>query len=422
MDREFTIPFGVEKMKIGVPEANFVEFLEPNKIKIHSSESKEIERALNNPIGSLRIEDMVTPTDTVCLLCEDISRFAQTDKMMKQVVKRINSVGIPDRQITIIMALGSHRNMTEDEMRLKTGGELYKRIKVYNSEFKEENRLKDMGLTPDGVRIWLDRRVSEFDVRIGFGSIVPHTSAGFSGGGKIIYPGVTGEKTVEKFHLNSALIGNLVGDVDNPSRLAMEKWVETVGLDFIVNAVVTPDNKIYKVVAGHYVKAHRMGVASCLEIYGIKAKQKVDIAIVSSHTADWDFCQAGKGITNAEKVVRDGGFILLITPCPEGEGPHQSYVNAISNKDPDEVLNLVKNGKLVEKDVIGLVIGSALSKICKRIKVGVVSPGVSSNRIKEAGLIPFASYEEGLAYALDVYGKDATISIVPMGGDSFVYL
>ena len=422
MNKKFTIPFGSRKIEIEVPEKNFAEYLGPHKRDIPNSEIGEIERALDNPIGSRKIEEIVKPTDSVCLICEDITRFAQTDKMMEQVVKRLNKAGIPDDKITIIMALGSHRNMTVEEMKLKTGEELYKRLKVYNSEFKDEAKLKDMGETSDGVHIWLDKRVSGFDVKIGFGSIVPHTAAGFSGGAKIIYPGVTGEKTVEQFHLNSALIGNLVGEVDNPSRTAMEQWVETVGLDFIVNAVVTPDNRIYKIVAGHYVEAHRSGVGSCLEIYGIKAREKVDVVIVSSHTADWDLWQAGKGITNAEKIVRDGGFLLLITPCPEGAGPHPAYINAIANENPDEILRSVKDGKSQEKDILGLVVGSSLNRICSRINVGVFSPGLSPDILNRAGMVSFSSYQEGLDYILKKYGDSTKISVVPMGGDSFVYV
>jgi len=420
--KEYRLPYGSGFITVNVPERNLCEYLPPNRVKPAPSEELEIKKALDNPIGSKKVEEMVRPSDKVAILCEDISRFARTDKMLEILVERLNNAGVPDKNIKIIMALGSHRPMTPEEKISKVGKELFKRLKVLNSEFRDRRKLVDMGTAPGGVRVWLDRSVYESDVRIGVGSIVPHTAAGYTGGGKIIYPGVVGEETVAQFHLLSASFGNLIGQVDNPARLAMEEWVKVVGLDYIVNAVVTPDNKTYKVVAGHYVEAHREGVRYAREVYEVRAHSKVEIAIVSSHTADLDFWQAGKGITNCEKLLHDGGLLILLSPCPEGVGPHPSFMDYIASEDPEGLIAKARKGEVDPKQILPLAVGAAVAKIRKRVKIAVVSDGIGWREIKRARLLPFENVQMAIEYGLSQYGEKARISLVPVGGDSYIHV
>jgi len=204
-----------------------------------------------------------------------------------------------------------------------------------------------MGLVSGSVRIWLDPIVHESDFKIGIGSIEPHTAAGYTGGAKIIYPGVVGEETVSNFHIISAFLGNLTGNPDNRARLFMEKWVDSVGLDYIINAIVTPENKIYKVVAGHFVKAHRAGVKYSREVWEIKSNKRIDCAIVSSYPADLDLWQAGKAIVNCEMAIPDDSFLILITPCYEGVVPHPKYIDYIGNNGPEKLIKETKEGNKI---------------------------------------------------------------------------
>ncbi|MBN2876136.1 MAG: nickel-dependent lactate racemase [Bacilli bacterium] len=414
------LPYGKDTLTFTIDSKNYFELLSPNQITLPDSDEVEIAHALANPIGAPKISEMVNPDMKIALLCEDISRFAQTEKMMKQIVEQLNSAGVPDKNITVVFALGSHRPMTDDEMIVKIGRELFNRLKTVNSEFRDPEKLVDKGLAPGNVRIWLDPTVAACDFKIGIGGIVPHTAAGYTGGGKIIYPGVTGEATVSQFHLRSATLGNMTGKVENPARQAMEAWIEMVGLDYIVNAVVTPDNHMYKVVAGHYIKAHRKGVDFAREIYEISAKEKVDMLVVSSHSADLDLWQAGKGITNAETIVKDNGLLILVAPCPEGIGPHPSYVEHMASQKPESVLDRAHKEGVEPSELLPLAVGSAVAKILRRIRVAIVSKGIPHEVSRKANLIPFDSVEDALTFGYERYSKDTKVSVVTMGGDSFV--
>lgn len=419
--KKIKIPYGNNEIEFSIPKNNFSELLSPNTPQLPISNKGEIIRALENPIGADRIEDIIKPTSKIAILCEDITRYAQTDVMISVLIERLSNAGVSDKNIKIIMALGSHRPMTDEEKIKKVGKDIFNRFEVINSENKNKKKLINMGLVSGGVRIWLDPVVYESDFKIGIGSIEPHTAAGYTGGGKIIYPGVVGEETVSNFHIISAFLGNLTGNPDNQARVTMEKWVDTVGLDYIINAVVTPDNKIYKVVAGHFVKAHRAGVKYAREVWEIKSNKRIDIAVVSSHPADLDFWQAGKAIVNCEMAIPDDGFLILITPCYEGVGPHPEYIDYIGNNEPEKLIKETKERNKITEGVLPLAVGLAVARIRKRINIAVISDGLTKYDIKKAGFFYFENIDEAIKFCLKKYGNNANIAVVTMGGGSYIY-
>jgi len=415
------IPYGNKEIEFCIPEKNFSELLVPNSPQLPESDVWETMQALEKPIGADQIENMIKRDSKIVIICEDITRYAQTDIMISVLIDRLSRDGIPDENIKIVMALGSHRPMTDEEKIKKVGEDIFKRFEVINSENKDKNKLVDAGVAPGGVRVWLDPIVYESDFKIGIGSIEPHTAAGYTGGGKIIYPGVVGQETVSNFHIISASLGNLIGDPDNEARLTMEKWVKTVGLDYIINAVVTPENKLYKVVAGHFVKAHRVGVKYAREIWGIQSKKRIDIAIVSSHPADLDFWQGGKGIVNCEKAIPDGGFLILVTPCYEGVGPHPEYIDYIGNNEPEKLIKETRESNKITERVLPLAVGLAVARIRKRINIAVISDGLSKEDIERSGFLYFKTIGDAVQYGLKKFGNDANIAVIPMGGGSYIY-
>ena len=418
-----SLPYGKGMLGFAVPEMNLCEILEPNQVPLPKDERGEIERAIDNPVGSKRLEKIVKARDKVIIICEDITRLTPIDRILPPLLNRLNSIGVPDKHIKVIMALGSHRSMSSAEMIKKVGKSVFKRVKVTNSEFKDKAKLADLGLAPGEVRVWIDKQVMEGDIRIGVGSIAPHAAAGYTGGGKIIYPGVAGEETVAQFHLRRAFISqSVLGIVENPVRLEMEKWVDTVGLDFIINVVITPKNRIYKVVAGHYIKAHRTGVKYSQEVYGVRASRKVDIAVVSSFSAEQDFWQGTKGVVSGEAVVRDGGTLILVSPCFEGVGPHKDYPEYIGNDDPDSLLKTSIENLKNPKKALPLAVAIAVARIRKRLRlISLVAEGIDSEVAKKAKFRRFDTIDKALGEALDYYGKEATVSVMPCGGETYPY-
>jgi nickel-dependent lactate racemase len=420
---KISVPYGYQKICFSLPEENLAEILAPKIVVISKSEEEEISEAINNPIGTRKLIEMVRPSDKIVILCEDISRFAHTDKILMYLLNYLNKYGIENKNISIIIALGSHRPMTKKEIKKKVGEEVFARIKVKNSEFKDKKNLVNMGFAPGNVKMWIDRRVINADIKIGVGSIIPHPALGYTGGGKIIFPGVAGEETVAQLHLRSALLEeNIMGWADNPIRKEMEEWVKTIGLDFIINAVVTPENKTYKIIAGDFVEAHRRGVIYAQEIYEIIAREKVDVAIVSSHTADWDLWQGAKGVIAGERIVKNEGTLILLAPCFEGIGPHSSYIDYIGSDSCEKFIREAWEGKMDKKEILPLSVGALIARIRKRIKLSLISDGITYEDAKRAKFDYFENIEEALDNVFQQYGEGIRISVMPYGGDSYSYI
>ncbi len=181
----------------------------------------------------------------------------------------LNKAGIPDKDITVLIALGTHRYMSQEEIRDCFGKEVTRRVKILNHERKDKANLINVGSTPSGISIGVNKITYKADYLIGVGSIVPHSLAGYGGGAKIVQPGICSWETTGKTHLlpmKKDEFFALVGNPENKVRLEMEEVARIVGLNFIVNVVLNSEGEIVKVVSGDPVKAHREGIKVAKEI------------------------------------------------------------------------------------------------------------------------------------------------------------
>lgn len=303
--------------------------------------------------------------------------------------------------------------MTELELETKLTKKICETYQITQSHFNDPSQLVLVGRSDDGVDIFIDAQVARADFKIGIGSIVPHGAVGWSGGGKIIYPGVAGESTVTQFHYTHGLTeANLTGMDETNVRTRLENWVEVVGLDFIVNCVLTPMADVYHVVAGHYVRAHRAGVLKAHEAYVQEYSRQDDIVISVSHPHDSDFWQAGKGFYCAESLVRDGGALIVATPCPEGLGNHTTYPERIGREDNVEIIKSILSGLgKVPEDPIPLAPAAMMARIRKRIHLHMASPGITQDMIGKADITYHQSIQSGLDVLISQYHRPS-ISVV----------
>lgn len=417
-----TIPYGHNSLSLDIPDGNISGILLPNT-RVSQLSPSMILQALERPIGSPPLRSFVSSRSRVAILCEDITRPTPLDILLPYLLNELHHVRVPKENILILFALGSHRPMSPEEMRAKLGPSIYENYQIANSEFRDPSKLVYVGTTQSGVDIYIDKRVVDADVKIGVGSIFPHPVAGYTGGAKILYPGVAGEKTVAQFHLSGALVSkNLFGEIENPVREEMETWVSRVGLDFIVNTVLTTSGEIYQVVAGHYIQAHRQGVHFCQELYAIKVRDVADAVIVSSSPADLDFWQAGKAIMAAEKIVKTGGTIILVTPCYEGVGPHDSFLRFCAREDVGDLLVAAQKGELSPEDVLPLSVAALLHYVRKRAEIIIISDGLKRDDIEKTGFKYFSDIHDAVEYVFVRHGVNAKIYVIPYGGHTYPML
>jgi len=331
--------------------------------------------ALKNPIGSPRLGELAAGRKRIAVIIDDITRDTPTSLMLPHVIEELVRGGVAPGDIRIVIALGTHRTMTESEIEQKVGPELAGRHQIVNTPCHDPDAFVFMG-DGGGIPAWVNRAVAEADLRVAVGSITPHMDAGFSGGAKMILPGVCNARTVDAFHARQAeLSGSQLGVEDAPLRLQLEAFVgERVRLDFIVNVVTDGRGGIRRCVAGHFIEAHRRGVGYARDAYGVTVSKRYPIVIASAFPAQIDLWQSTKAIASGELMTADGGTLVLLAHCAEGEGPHPEFAEYIGT-DPDRLVGMIRAGEA--GDPVACALAVPISRIRRRIRIAVVSRGLS---------------------------------------------
>ena len=344
--KKVTIPvhYGQRIINLQIPEKNLAFSLKANEFPPPENELEEIKRGILEPVGSARLKDIVSKDARVVIMGDDRTRVTPQDRIIPFVLDELHAAGVKNEQIKIIIGYGTHRPMTEEEIELKYGRELMNQVEIKDHDC--HNNLIDRGLTRRGTHIIVNREVMEADFRIAVGGVLPHHPVGWSGGAKMLLPGIAGVKTTNAMHLLGATEQQL-GKIVTPCREEMEDFARDVGLHFIVNVLQTEKGEILKVVSGHFIEAHREAVRWGEDIFGVKFSEPADITLSSAFPSDYDLTQADKGLFSAELATRPGGEIILLSPCEEGIAPtHGKEMSRLAGYD-DETL-----WKMLEEEVI----------------------------------------------------------------------
>src|SRR5919202_3682374 len=318
MNIDFPYP-GYERIApVEVPEANLRGVYAPRSLG-QVGEEEVLASGFAEPYGAPHLRDAVRPTMRVLVLVDDSTRATPVPRLLKRVVGNLWAAGMTDGQIRLLTAQGTHRRMTEEELRQKLG-EFYGRFEVHQHDWLDESNLREFGRTQDGTRVTANRMLAEADFVIGLGSIVPHRVKGFSGGAKIAFPGVAGRVMQERNQWEATLrmSETVMGVADNPMRLRMEEAARIVGLNYIANLVSDREGRVVGCFVGDVVEAHRAGCKLSREINAVTLPRRADIVLIDSHPADRDFWQSAKGFYSGTMAVRQGGTLVVVAPNPEG--------------------------------------------------------------------------------------------------------
>ncbi|KYH40588.1 MAG: hypothetical protein AYL31_006280 [Candidatus Bathyarchaeota archaeon B26-1] len=414
LKRTVKIPYGSDFVEVELPEERIIAIVGPKEVEGNPHPEDEIESALDNPVGHPGLRALAKKGRKTVILCDDFTRPTPAYKIIPILLDRLNSVGIRDEDVKIVMALGTHRPMRRDEIVEKIGEEAFERVnEVINHDWKDRDSLMNLGRTPNGTPITVNRHVVEADIKIGVGYIVPHRVAGYTGGAKIVQPGVCGGDTTGYTHwLSAKFTGEeILGVAENPVRHEMEEVARRVGLDFIVNTVLNAKGEIVKVFAGDFVKAHREGVKEARRIYGVEVPSKADVVVCDSHPCDVDMWQAAKGIYATELVVKEGGSIAFITPCWEGVSPEHPDVLKFGYMSYENVKKLVESGRL--KDLSAAAHIAHVGRVsAEKARVILYSEGISREDTLKLNFEYAESPQEAVDKALAKQGPNSKILVL----------
>ncbi len=404
-----------------VPDSNHVAVLEPRRIEPPKPLADLVEKALDRPTGSPPLEELASPSTRVLFLVDDITRQTPAGGILPSVLRRLEARGVRADKIQILIAAGTHSLMTPQDIERKLGLEIPNKHTVKLHHWKAEDCLREIGATADGTPVRVNRMLGEADLVIGIGQIVPHRVMGYTGGATIVQPGVSGKEVTGYTHWQSALFpgGKILGYAENPVRLEVEQIARLAGLRFIVNVVMDAEHRVIHVVAGDVVAAHRKGAEAARAIWGVAQPALADIVITESYPADYDLWQASKGVYSAELAVREGGVVVLITPCPHGVSAEHPEVEQIGYKGFEEIKAMVER-----KQITDLVAAAHLVHVGRvirdRARGIMVSPGIAPATQRRLGFEPARTPQEALGAARAMFGGNPAfggIAVLRQGGN-----
>ncbi len=411
-----TIPFNGSPLAFNVPDRNLAEVLSPQPSTPLPDLDRSIEAALARPINQQPLETLVKPGDRVMLVSDDVTRLTPVDRIIPRLLDRFNRAGIADQQISCIMALGTHRYMTEEELANRVGPAVYRRIRVFNHEWRDPGNLVDLGASHQGTPLQVNRLVAEADVVIGLGAIVPHHIAGFSGSSKIIQPGVCGPRTTAETHMLSCSGGDsFLGMADNPVRRDMDDMADRVGMRTILNVVMDSEGRTVGVFYGEMRGCFATGIELAREIYGVSYRETPDIVVANSYPCDLDFWQSHKSLYPAQRMVRPGGTIIVCTPAPEGISPVHTDLLDYTAWSSERITAAYRSGEIRNGVAAALATAWALAR--EKASIIMYSPGIPAADKKRLGHTHAATVDDAVAEALRRQGPDARLTVLTHAPD-----
>ena len=407
------LPFREQQLTFQVSEENLVGVLGPHPVPACPDPIIEIRRALDHPIGTLPIEQIVQTGEKVLILVDDYTRDTPVKLIFPLVLERLKSCNVRDQDITLLVSTGTHRPCSESELREKLGEALYGRFRIEQHDCNDQNSQVYLGLTSRATPVWVNHLLLENQRIFGIGHIDPSDYAGYAGGWKLIVPGVAALETVDANHTLAALSFRHYGSVDLPCRQDIDEAGSKVRVDQFINVVLCQDGQIAQAFAGTPAQVHPAGVALAKQVYEVDCPGLVDIAVVSAYPYDVDFYQAMRAIEYADLIVRPGGSILAVAPCPDGMGS-QAFYGLLSEPGlkPDDFLRNIarRNGKVTYN-----VLGYFLAQIRAEKRLYAYMPGVPALELESIGIHKVEDFQAGVNSILQAYGPQARLAVLPVG-------
>jgi len=417
--QNFNLKYGDNFLNISLADTGFVQELQSAEIEPITDIEKALNSCFDNPTDSRPFNEVFSKGDKVVIVASDITRlWVKLDQFLPFIVNRLNTLGIPDADITVLIATGTHREETEEERAKIVGQEMFERLAVVDHNC-DTSEMVYVGQTPRGTNVELNKLVVERKVIL-TGGIVHHLMAGFGGGRKSIVPGVASRKTIAENHLHALdpeaeqsnpLIG-VGATTDNPLHLDMVDCTKLLNPDFLINAIVDTKGNLAKFAAGHWLTAWEEGCKWADEKFGVPIEERADLVIAScgGYPKDISLYQSTKTLFNAGLAVKPGGTILLLAECREGAGADAFFSWS------EHLISGNLDKELRKNFTIPGYIFYAAVEMAQKARVILVS-SIKPDLVKPMGIMAVNSLNEA-EKLIDLNKKDQKTIIMPYGGNT----
>jgi nickel-dependent lactate racemase len=413
--KHYPIPCGKKAIELRVPDGVPVQWVESREMAPVPDVRKAVEEALSRPIGTPRLRDLVKREQTVALVVTDITRKLPEEIILPLLLRELEAGGIKKKDITGVIATGTHRPNTPEELREKFG-DVVNEIAFVNHDPWNAGGLIHLGISKGGIPLVFNREVAQADIRISTGVIETHLFAGYSGGVKSIAVGVAGEETIGATHNYEMLQHTRLGITEgNEFREFLTEATQALGLHFIVNVVQTGKKEVVKVVAGDPVKAFHEGVKMARELYEVEIDQPGEIVVSGvSYPKSRDLYQASRAanvvVFGPRPVVVKGGAILIPAACEDGCG-HPGYCDIMKRaEDVDNIIAISREEGFAPGEQKALI----LAWILKQARLVMTDCTLAEETLRELYLEKVGTLQKALDQELKRNPK-ARVILIPEG-------
>ncbi len=423
--RTFTLKYGKADVSFEVPARQLLcEVTGRNRPALENLRQTYLD-ALDHPVDSAPLRDMLTPGGTVAITVSDITRGWQKNAdTLPFLLDYLNTAGVADDKITIIIAVGAYRRNTPAEFVELCGPEVCHRVRVVNHDAWDEKNMVSLGRTSRGTAVAVSRIAMEADTLILTGGVIYHYMVGYGGGRKSVMPGVCSNRTIQTCHLWSlepergsgrsklAQSGLTEG---NPAHEDMMECASLARPDFIVNVVPNLDGRLCAVFAGNWVSAWLKATRLVDQMYGVEIPGKADIVIATAggYPKDINLYQTTKTMDNAVHAAAPGGISVILSECPDIREPLEYF------KWFDHPTIEAHDHALRANYTIAGWCALITREYCRKSPTIMLTRPENAELARRAGLIPAATIDEALTTAFAMCAKKSpTITVMPQGANT----
>jgi len=423
MTREVHLAYGTDGLSVALPEDRTT-VVEPRWEPTVADPRAVLLQALRTPVAGPPLRERVRPGATVAISVCDATRPQPRQLMVSALLEELEGL-VRLEDVVVLVATGTHRANTDAEVRAMLGDDLVDTVRVVNHDARDDATLTWMGTYGDGVPVWLCSEWVQADVRLTTGFVEPHFFAGFSGGPKMVTPGLAGLETVLTLH-DARRIGHPQARwgvcEGNPVHDDIRAAAAATGADFALDVVLNRDQGIVAAFGGDLLAMHEAARERSRGLAMAPVPGEFDVVLTTNagFPLDQNLYQAVKGMSAAATVVRPGGLILCAAECRDGFPDHGSYREVLASAaSPQALFDEISAREVTVPDQWQV---QVQAKIQVKARVGVHSSYLSADDLRSAHLEPVPDLAEAVDRALSEAGPRSRVCVLPEGPMTIPYV
>jgi nickel-dependent lactate racemase len=411
--------YGRNSIPLRLPDGIRVTVVSKHPMNLVRNPVQAVMQALEKPEGCTPLAEMARGRKTACILICDITRPVPNGTLLPPLIETITAAGIPKENILILVATGLHRPNEGEELREIVGSdEVFHSIRAENHFARDREAHVDLGKTSRDIPILIDRRFVEADLKIVTGLVEPHFMAGYSGGRKLVAPGVAYQDTILNFHtahiLEHKKSANCIIE-GNPLHEEQIEIVRKIGGIVALNVVIDENRNIGFVNFGDVEASHREAVAFMRRHAEVTLPRRFKTIVTTGagYPLDRTYYQTVKGMVGVVDILEPGGTVIIASECSEGMGSRE-FVAAqrlLCEVGPDRFMSIL-TGR--DKAIID---EWQTEMLVKALRVGTIklyTTGLGKENLHDVYVDPVSSVEEAVMASVKAHG-DPDVAIVPEG-------